>query len=556
MTRVEFLYLLPYLLSLALSVGITIYAWRHRRAQGADAYAVLASAQVLTIFGYILELLSPDISGKMIWDKFQWITLAMASIAIPYFAIQYTEYKVPNPKLAWTVFLITPAAIVAVVIADPWLHFLYPNPIISHSFIFGELIYNFNWFVYVFAAYGYITTLFAIILLARRIVRPSRLYRGQITMVITGLLIPVLGTILTFFDIQITPLRDMFPLTTAIGNIFVAWGIFRYRWLDIVHIARDKVLENMDDLVFVLDGQDRIIDINPKALQLLNLPASVVIGKIAGPLFAEWPDVLEKFDQPANDRLEVIVKRGDSYSHFDVTSTLLYDRRGNYQGRVFVARDITPYAALQWELQELNQDLERRVQARTAELAESYDTTLEGWAKALELRDKETEGHTWRVTELTMKLALAMDIPYEEFDHMRRGAILHDIGKMAIPDEILRKAGPLSKAERDIVLQHPTIAYELLSRIPFLQKAIDIPYCHHEKWDGTGYPRGLKGEDIPLAARIFAVVDVWDAIQSERPYKKAWSQQDAIEYLREQSGKYFDPEIVPVFLSLVEEGKI
>lgn len=245
-----------------------------------------------------------------------------------------------------------------------------------------------------------------------------------------------------------------------------------------------------------------------------------------------------------------------TYYHFDVKSTLLYDRHGDYQGRIFVARDITSYAALQWQLRELNDQLEKRIQARTEELAEAYDTTLEGWAKALELRDKETEGHNWRVTELTMKLALALDIPHEEFDPIRRGAILHDIGKMAIPDEILRKTGPLSEQEREIVLQHPTIAYQLLSRIPFLKRALDIPYCHHEKWDGTGYPRGLKGEEIPLAARIFAIVDVWDAVQSDRPYKKGWPREQAIDYVHEQSGKYFDPQITDKFLILVEEGKI
>ena len=189
-------------------------------------------------------------------------------------------------------------------------------------------------------------------------------------------------------------------------------------------------------------------------------------------------------------------------------------------------------------------------------MIEAYDTTLEGWAKALELRDKETENHSRRVTELTVILAQAMGLQGEELVHIRRGAILHDIGKMAIPDEILRKRGPLTDAERKVIEQHPLRSYELLSPISFLEKALEIPYCHHERWDGSGYPRGLKGDEIPLAARIFTVIDVWDAVQSDRPYNRAWPKEKAIQYLKDEAGKYFDPECVSIFLGLMEQGKI
>ena len=195
----------------------------------------------------------------------------------------------------------------------------------------------------------------------------------------------------------------------------------------------------MNDLVIVLDAQDRIVDMNQSALDLLNLKPNQVIGLPADPIFFEWPELLEKFDKPADANLEVIVKRVDQYRHFDIKSTLLYTRSGIYQGRIFVARDITSYAALQRDLRELNEDLERRVQVRTEELADAYDTTLEGWANALELRDKETEGHSRRVTSMTLLLAKELNFPEEELIHIRRGAILHDIGKMAISDEILRK---------------------------------------------------------------------------------------------------------------------
>lgn len=189
-------------------------------------------------------------------------------------------------------------------------------------------------------------------------------------------------------------------------------------------------------------------------------------------------------------------------------------------------------------------------------LKEAYDTTLEGWAKALELRDKETEGHSRRVIDATLLIARKMGIPESDLIDMRRGAVLHDIGKMAIPDEVLKKPGPLTAEEREIIQKHPQAAYDLLSKIPFLKKALDIPFCHHEKWDGSGYPRGLRGKEIPLHARIFAVVDVWDALTNDRPYRRAWSKDTAVQYLNEQAGLHFDPAIVQLFLNLIEQGEI
>lgn len=190
------------------------------------------------------------------------------------------------------------------------------------------------------------------------------------------------------------------------------------------------------------------------------------------------------------------------------------------------------------------------LQRSNVELALAYDTTIEGWSKALDLRDKETEGHTQRVTELTLRLAQAMGLPEVQLIHIRRGALLHDIGKMGIPDAILLKPGPLTDDEWEIMRQHPLYAYELLTPIAFLRPALDIPYCHHEKLDGTGYPRGLKGEHIPLAARIFALVDVWDALRSDRPYRPAWLEEKVLAYIRAQAGKHFDPEVVEAFMHL------
>ena len=191
------------------------------------------------------------------------------------------------------------------------------------------------------------------------------------------------------------------------------------------------------------------------------------------------------------------------------------------------------------------------MQRSNMELLLAYDATIAGWSRAMDLRDKETEGHTQRVTDLTLQLARAMNIRDSELKHIRHGALLHDIGKMGIPDSILLKEGELNEDEWEMMRKHPQFAYQMLSSIQYLQPALDIPYCHHEKWDGSGYPRGLKGEEIPIAARIFAVADVWDAITSDRPYRKRWSREKALVHIQDQSGKYFDPRIVDVFLKMI-----
>lgn len=191
------------------------------------------------------------------------------------------------------------------------------------------------------------------------------------------------------------------------------------------------------------------------------------------------------------------------------------------------------------------------LQRSNADLREAYDRTIEGWAHALSLRDMETIEHSRRVTEMTVHLARALGMPEEQLEHVRRGALLHDIGKMSIPDSILGKTGPLDEAEWEIMRRHPTYAFEMLSPIEFLHAALPIPMSHHEKWDGSGYPQRLKERDIPLEARIFAIVDVWDALTTNRPYREAWPKDKVAKYLREQTGKHFDPGIVEAFFEHV-----
>lgn len=219
------------------------------------------------------------------------------------------------------------------------------------------------------------------------------------------------------------------------------------------------------------------------------------------------------------------------------------------EGWISFLETLAGQAAIAIDSAELVGNLERS----NLELRLAYNNTLEGWAKALELRDFETQGHSHRVTEFTIHLASEVGIPNNELVHVQRGALLHDIGKMAISDSILLKPGPLDDAEWEIMRQHPVYAYEMLSPIKFLRQALDIPHYHHEKWDGSGYPHGLKGEAIPLAARVFAIIDVWDALSSDRPYRPAWPKDKVLEHIRSQVGKHFDPLVTEAFFAIVQK---
>lgn len=198
-----------------------------------------------------------------------------------------------------------------------------------------------------------------------------------------------------------------------------------------------------------------------------------------------------------------------------------------------------------------NAQLFESVQLAAAEIRCAYDATLEGWSLALELRDEETSGHTERSAALAVELAERLGVPEWQLSHVRRGALLHDIGKMAVPDSILRKPGSLTEDEWAVMRRHPEYARQFLSQIEYLEPAMDIPYSHHERWNGTGYPQGLRGEEIPLAARIFAVIDVFDALTSDRPYRKAWSREEALAHIQLQSGIHFDPAVVSAFVERV-----
>jgi PAS domain S-box-containing protein len=305
--------------------------------------------------------------------------------------------------------------------------------------------------------------------------------------------------------------------------------------------------ENSSDMISRHDTQGTFLYVSPACYTIIGYEPEELIGRDILPLI--HPDDVENLirllspsqweDPTAAIPYRAKHKDGE-YVWLETTAKVIYDQNNRAVEIQASTRDITERKQAQVELQHAHQDLR-----------EAYDKTIEGWVKALDLRDHETEGHTQRVTEMTIRLARSLACTDEEILDIRRGALLHDMGKMGIPDEILQKPGPLTAAEWQVMHQHPQYAYDMLSPISELNKALIIPYYHHERWDGSGYPQGLKGEEIPLFARLFAVVDVWDALSSDRPYRKRMPPKDVIEYLQQESGRLFDPNIVEKFLSMI-----
>ena len=553
MTSEKFIHLIPYLISTGLSLAILFYAWNKRSLRGARAFCLYMIWETLWMISYLAGLISEGYNAKLFWDSLKWVSGLLAIITIPYFVTSYLAYKVRHPWLFFWLLSIIPFLFFLVILTDSSLHLMYINPVLTQGEVFSELSFDLSWVIIIVALYAYLVALGSFTFLVAKVPKASRYFRAQLVIIVVGGLMPILGTVFAIGDGRLLPLHDLSPFFGGIGNLILAWGLFRFRVFEFLPIARETIVENMDDVVVVLDAQDRIVDINKQALKKLELKPNTAIGMPASSVITWRREITEILAKPGNYSTEMYFNDNGVYTHYDIRSSMLNSPNGEYLGRIFVARDISSYMHLQWELRALNEHLEERVAEQTSEIAESYETTLEGWAKALELRDKETEGHSRRVVEETVLLACALGVSDQEIEHIRRGAILHDIGKMGVPDEILLKPGKLTRAQREIIEKHPVVAFSLLETIPYLRKAIDIPYCHNERWDGKGYPRGLKGEEIPLAARIFSVVDVWDALCSDRSYSKAWPPKKALEYIAENSEILFDPQVVKTFLALYNE---
>lgn len=318
--------------------------------------------------------------------------------------------------------------------------------------------------------------------------------------------------------------------------------------------SADALIENEARLQFVvdqapvvlwaLDQDGRFTLSEGSSLDTLGLRSGQVVGQSVFDVYEGHDEILDHARRAlAGEHIRSLVRVGETV--FESRQRPIRDTKGRVRGVIGIATDVTA-----------RESAIRRLEDSHRLLTAAYDTTLEGWVRALDLRDREIEGHTKRVTELTVELVRSLGVSEQDVEHIRRGALLHDIGKIGVPDSVLNKAGPLDATEWELMRQHPVWAREMIEAVPFLQPALDIPYCHHERWDGSGYPQGLSGTSIPLAARAFAVVDAWDALLSERPYSPPWTRDEALAHLRAEAGGQFDPTVVSGFLELLRDRHI
>lgn len=310
--------------------------------------------------------------------------------------------------------------------------------------------------------------------------------------------------------------------------------------------------ENASDMIARLTTAGKMFYISPACKTVLGYNPEEMVGMSSF-------DLIHPEDSPAIRDMFKNTKGGAPYT----VAFRARHKNGHYVWLETSARAIIDVHTREVvEIQSASRDITERKRAEEAlqlahtQLSDAYERTIEGWVRALDLRDRETEGHTQRVTEITLRVAKQLGFSDDELSHIKRGALLHDMGKIAVPDDILQKPGPLSETEWEKMRQHPIYAYEMLSPIDYLRPALEIPLYHHERWDGSGYPHGLKGDQIPLAARLFAIVDVWDALRSDRPYRKKLPREQVIEYLSENSGSLFEPKLVNLFLSFVDTNKL
>ncbi|MFZ6027153.1 MAG: HD domain-containing phosphohydrolase [Chloroflexota bacterium] len=298
------------------------------------------------------------------------------------------------------------------------------------------------------------------------------------------------------------------------------------------------VVTNVPIILFATDRQGLLTFLDGKGLDLVGTQPGGLIGRSVFDLCRDLPEIIRCVRSALAGTAFVETIEAGSIS-FETWFSSIRDVDDQVIGVIGVAMDVTERRKAAMELQCAHRNL-----------AEAYDATIKGWSRAMDYRDRETEGHTERVAAMTLQLACAMGIPDEKLVHIQRGALLHDMGKMAIPDAILHKPGPLNEDEWRIMRKHPEYAVEMLAHIEYLRPALKIPQYHHEKWDGSGYPLGLKGEEIPIEARIFAIVDVWDALAYDRVYHPAWPREKLIAHIRTESGRHFDPLVVESFLRL------
>lgn len=545
------LYLFLVVISAVITIIIAMYAWFQHRAPGATIFGWLMFSVSLWSIINIMEQTAVRTVDIFFWHRAQYLMISVIAINSFAFSLSYTgkeKYLTPG---YYAMLMIVPLISQWIIFTDEKHQlFFTESPIFKTDVISTHVSTSGAWFT-VNAIYSYILILISLVLLFQAFMKYSNIYRRQALVIFIGYHLPVVASLIKNTGFFPSRGMEITPIGFILAGVVMAWGLFHYRMFNLIPIDRGELIDLINDGVLVLDKQKRIMDFNLAFQHATPRMTSKAIGQPIENILGNWKELNMHLQGDKEIQTEISLNLNEKQQYFDLLVSPINGRMGEL-GQIVLLRDITTRKLVEQKMEVLNLELEHHVVERTRSLIITYDDTLEGWARALEMRDNETGNHTERVTDMTIWLAVTMGMRGDDLVHIRRGAILHDIGKMGIPDNILHKAGPLNDEEWEIMRRHPEFAVTLLSSIEFLKPALEIPLYHHEKWDGTGYPQRLKGEKIPVAARIFAIVDVWDALRSDRPYRKSWPPEQVQLYIKEQDGKQFDPEVVEAFLKVVQ----
>ncbi|MBN1562756.1 MAG: PAS domain-containing protein, partial [Anaerolineae bacterium] len=368
MSRSDIFYLIPYMLSFGISFSLGIYAWQRRGIPGARPFAWIAWAEASWTFFYMFELTSDSLNAKLFWDNAQFLGALFGPVAVLAFALDYTGHRLGRDKRLW----IGLSSLMGVFVLSAFVFsqhpLIRPDAWIVDSEPLAALVYDWGWLAWLMSLIGYGLIIVAMPSLIAYFLNTQRIYRVQISFIVVGILIPVIGTVPALLDITLSSQRDISPLTFAVGNLFVAWGLFRYRMFDLVPVARNLVVDSIDDMMAVVDAQNRVIDLNAAAQHMLKRTARETIGQPVADIFAAWPDLLQRFKGIEQTHTEIAADIEGALRFFDLHISPLWDRLGQFSGRVLVVRDITARKHTEYELQQHRANLEGLVERRTAEL--------------------------------------------------------------------------------------------------------------------------------------------------------------------------------------------
>lgn len=465
-----FPYLIPYVISLSVSTAVAFYALRRRNVSGAVQFAGIASGQAFWTFGYICELISQSLGAKVFWDNVQFVGGMVWPLALLAFALRYIGRKRPLSPRIWGGLIIPFVIFFLLLFTNQFHKLVRPAASILPGDPFSELVYDFTFVVWLMFLYFVGLLLSSVILLMGRFIRPHRLYRVQVGIIILGTLIPLIGTALTIMGITFTFHRDTTPLTFALSNLVIAWGLFRYRLLDIVPIARDQVIENMSDMVIVLDTHNRVVDLNPAVEKILGQSASTVIGQPAAQVFSPWSEFVKTYQEVEYAYEELVIRTEEGIRCLDLKLHPLQDRRGRLSGRLIVVRDITQHKQIEEELRRYRDQLEKLVEARTAEL-ETINARLQWEIKAHKTTEEALRESESRYRNLVDLLPEAVVVHCDGKIVFVNPAGLHIMGYTVAQDMLGRSALEFVPDEyTEIVQERFQQILERKAPVPFLEE--------------------------------------------------------------------------------------